>query len=126
MRTLGGDGYNVFEAETAETALTVFLSNRDAVDLTILDMLLPGMSGLDLAAELERQQPGLSILYISGCVRSLAMESIAMRCPEILLAKPFLPSMLIDKVSHILSVKRGSGETDGVIACQGPYVSEKS
>lgn len=103
VHTLQKKDYTVLETETAETALAVFLSNREAVDLTIVDMLLPGMSGLDLAAELERQQPGLNILYTSGCVTSLAIESIAMRCPELLLPKPFIPSMLIDKVSRLLA-----------------------
>src|SRR5690242_6023439 len=85
VRTLRKQGYRIIEATSAENGLAAFLASRYPIDLLIADMLLPGMSGLDLAAEVERRQPGLRILYTSGCLTSIAIEVIAMQRPEALL-----------------------------------------
>src|ERR1051326_1142376 len=76
VRELRRKGIHPIEAADGQAGLVAFLANRDKIDLVILDMLMPGMSGLDLAAELGRQDPALKILYISGHGTSIAMESI--------------------------------------------------
>jgi DNA-binding response OmpR family regulator len=101
--TLRRGGHAVHETGKAEAALKFFLANRGIVGLTIIDMLLPGMSGLDLAAELQRQESSVNVLYTSGCVSCLAIESIVIQRPEIFLPKPFTPSQLMDKVNWLLS-----------------------
>lgn len=99
---LSGHGFTTVTAETAEQGLAVFETNPD-VCLAILDMVLPGQSGLDLAAELERRRPGFRILYISGFSDSIAMESIARRDPRVVLIKPFGEDELIQRVSSLLA-----------------------
>ena len=60
---LGGEGYTVLEAETGEKALTLI---NDAVDLVILDIMLPGISGLKVCEELRKNStvPSLSCKYL--------------------------------------------------------------
>jgi CheY-like chemotaxis protein len=99
---LSGHGFATVTAENAEQGLLVFESNP-AVALAILDMVLPGKSGLDLAAELERRRPGFRILYISGFSDSIAMESIARRDPKVVLIKPFGEDALIQRVTALLA-----------------------
>ncbi|MEP7124149.1 MAG: response regulator, partial [Byssovorax sp.] len=57
-RTLGlvlrGEGYRVAEAESAEEALALIESGQSPVDLAIIDIMLPGMSGLELLARLRQ------------------------------------------------------------------------
>ena len=71
-RTLGlvlsGEGYRVAEAESAEQALTLLESGRTPVDLAIIDIMLPGMSGLDLLARLRQDDSTreLPVIVISG------------------------------------------------------------
>jgi CheY-like chemotaxis protein len=98
-------GLAVLEAGTAEAGLAVFEANP-AISIALVDMVLPGRSGLDLAAEIERRRPGFRILYMSGFADSIAMESIARRAPDRVLLKPFAEKLLIDRVRALLN---GSG-----------------
>ncbi len=63
---LRGDGYDVCEAETAEQALD--LLGRSPVDLVVADLMLPGMSGLDLLRKLRADETTreLPVIVISG------------------------------------------------------------
>lgn len=80
------------------------LQTRPEVELAIVDMVLPGMSGLDLAAELDRRHPGIRTLYISGYRSSIAMQAIADRSPESVLFKPFTERRLIGRVRRLLGL----------------------
>lgn len=100
-RTLSGYGFTVLDAGTAEQGMTLFEANP-GVALAILDMVLPGKSGLDMAAEIERKCPGFSILYMSGFSDSIAMESIARRAPNRVLLKPFGERLLLQRVTALL------------------------
>jgi CheY-like chemotaxis protein len=101
-RVLSGSDFQVVEAATAQEGLTLFGAHAATIALVIVDMVMPGMSGLDLAAELERQRPGIRILYISGYGSSVAMESIRQRSPERVLLKPFDPADLVGRVRQLL------------------------
>src|SRR5438067_135656 len=51
---LRGDGYEVLEAGSAEQALTLLEGSRGPVDLAVIDIMLPGMSGMELLARLRQ------------------------------------------------------------------------
>jgi len=103
MDELESHGIATIGAADGDSGLEVFLANRDRIDLVIVDMLMPKMSGLDLAAELERRKPGVKILYISGQGDSIAMESIQRQSAERVLLKPFKPGALMERVTQLLS-----------------------
>jgi CheY-like chemotaxis protein len=102
--TLRHHGLATLEAGSAAEALRLFHAHRSVIDLAIIDMVLPGMSGLDLAVELERERPDLKILYTSGYVNSIAMEVIARDSPELVLLKPFTQLRLIERVVYLLGL----------------------
>ena len=102
LRILSGSGYAVLEAPTGARGLELFREHSPSIDLAIVDMVMPGLSGLDVAAEIERHQPGMKILYISGYASSVAMESIGRRFPDHVLVKPFDAGQLIDRVALLL------------------------
>jgi two-component system, cell cycle sensor histidine kinase and response regulator CckA len=102
LRILAGSGYSVLEAASGAQGLELFHEHAVSVDLAILDMVMPGMSGLDVAAELERHRPGMKILYMSGHASSVAIESISRRSPDRVLIKPFDAGELIDRVTRLL------------------------
>ena len=108
MRILEGCGYAVVEAASGEQGLERFHEQASSVDLVIVDMVMPGLSGLDVAAEMERHRPGMNILYISGHASSVAMESIARRSPDRVLIKPFDAGDLIERVTHLLGREKPS------------------
>ena len=95
-------GFPVVAASNAEQGILEF-ENNSSISLAILDMVLPGKSGLDLAAELERRRPGFAILYMSGLSDSIAIESIGRRAPELVLVKPFNEESLIRRVVSLLA-----------------------
>ena len=102
--SLAGQGFTVLEAGSAVDGLAAFHRHREAIALAIIDMIMPGMSGLDLAAEMERELPGMRILYISGYGSSVAMESIGRRAPEHVLLKPFTGAEIAGRVRKLLGL----------------------
>lgn len=99
------------EAGSAAEALDLLRARSD-VALAIIDMIMPGMSGLDLAVELDRRYPGTRILYISGFKSSIAMQAIADRSPESVLFKPFTEWRLVGRVRRLLGLTDRLEEQD--------------
>jgi DNA-binding response OmpR family regulator len=64
--TLERAGYNVFTASSGDQALSFFEPNRSPVDLAVIDIVMPGMSGLELAKRLEKLSHGVRIVLMSG------------------------------------------------------------
>lgn len=104
-RILTREGFPVLEAGSASQGLEMVRTHRDSISLAIIDMIMPGMSGLDMAAELTREHPAIKILYTSGYGSSVAMESISQRTPEHVLLKPFTSRQLLDRVAQVLGVE---------------------
>jgi CheY-like chemotaxis protein len=104
-RALERGGFSVVEANNVTEALEIFKANHETIVLAIIDIVMPGISGLDMASELNREHPGVKILYISGYVGSVAMEVITRSSPEALLAKPFTMDALIERVRSMLGIR---------------------
>jgi DNA-binding NtrC family response regulator len=64
--TLERAGFKVFTASTGEQALSLFGPNRSPIDLALIDIVMPGMSGIELAKRLERMNTGVRIVLMSG------------------------------------------------------------
>jgi len=109
-RVLADQGFQVLQAASAIKGLELFQAQPESVALAVVDMVMPGMSGLDLAAELERLRPGIKILYTSGYGSSVAMESISHRSPDRVLLKPFDAAELVDRVSRLAGARPAAGE----------------
>jgi CheY-like chemotaxis protein len=118
MRILAGCGYAVLEAANGEQALQLFAEHSSSIDLAIIEMVMPGMGGLDVAADLERQRPGAKILYISGHASNVAIDSISRRHPDRVLIKPFDAGELIDRVVQLLQPDEPQADSDGPPAGQ--------
>ena len=78
-------GYDVDIAEGGRTGLMKF--NQDPVDLVITDVMMPGVSGLQLAAELRALHPTLPIILLTGLVTGVAVQE-AHRLGLTILFKP--------------------------------------
>jgi CheY-like chemotaxis protein len=78
-------GYQVREAEDGPSGLEAF--RAEAPDILVLDFLMPGMSGAEVAKAILAQRPGQPILFVSGYNETDAIRSAA---PDaIMLSKPF-------------------------------------
>jgi two-component system, cell cycle sensor histidine kinase and response regulator CckA len=102
VRLLESHGFHAIHTGEAGQALSLLQSATNEIDLAIVDMVMPGTSGLDFAAALERECPAVKILYISGYVDSIAVEVIHRRSPHAILLKPFSEKDLLDRVNFLL------------------------
>jgi PAS domain S-box-containing protein len=95
-------GYNVLEARTPEQALTIGRSHRGPLQLLVTDVVMPGLSGRELATQLLRLRPDLRVLFISGYTDDAVVRSRALPMPSAFLQKPFSPAALARKVREVL------------------------
>jgi len=92
-------GYSVREAAEGEGALAEF--RRDPPDLVVLDFLMPGMSGAEVALAIRTERPEQPILFVSGYSETDAIRAAAPGAT--LLAKPFRSDALASAVRKVLA-----------------------
>jgi two-component system cell cycle sensor histidine kinase/response regulator CckA len=94
-------GYTVLEARDGTEALALSARHPGPLHLLLTDVVMPGMSGSELARTLQARHPGLRVLYMSGYPdEALARHGVA--APHALLPKPFTPERLRAQVRRIL------------------------
>ena len=94
-------GYTVYEARNAEEALEWSLNSPHKPNLLITDVMMPGLSGPNLAARLLRRNPTLRVLYMSGYADDEIVEGTSWEGVP-LLQKPFTPGQLAERVRMTL------------------------
>ncbi|MEY4548527.1 MAG: hypothetical protein RL685_4722 [Pseudomonadota bacterium] len=99
-RALVRQGFRVCSAGTAEEALQ--LHGAEAFDLLVTDVVLPGLSGRDLAVQLTQRWPGLRVLFISGYTQSIIEQGGVLEPGISFLQKPFLPGELLAAARRVL------------------------
>jgi PAS domain S-box-containing protein len=99
---LEGIGYNVLAAESPALALALAAGHEDGIDLLITDVVMPGMSGRDMADRLTAARPELKVLYMSGYTASVIANRGVLMEGMNFLAKPFTRTVLSKKTREIL------------------------
>jgi signal transduction histidine kinase/CheY-like chemotaxis protein len=103
MSVLRQFGYDVLGAKDPHQSLALMRDHQGAVDLVLTDVIMPGMTGRQLAAEMERMRPGIRILFMSGYSNSeLDREGLHEAGLEFI-QKPFTPEVLAAKVRSVLA-----------------------
>ena len=101
-RVLEDLGYVVVLACHPREGLVYVEQHMDQIDLLITDVIMPGMSGKDLADQILERCPGLRVLYISGYTDD-AIADHGVLSPDLdFLPKPFTPDKLAQKVREVL------------------------
>ena len=95
-------GYTVFEARNGEEAIDWASKSGVHADMLVTDVVMPGMSGPNLAARLMQQTPDLRVLYMSGYTDDATEVHGAFWGGVPLLQKPFTPSQLAESVRMAL------------------------
>lgn len=102
-RALRSFGFRVVEAEDGSKALAALESREADVDVIISDMVMPGMTGLDLRQAVRESWPDLPVLFVSGYSWSTLTEQGVDRDSVSILEKPFTPQQLVRAVHATLS-----------------------
>jgi len=92
-------GYHVLAARDVEHALAIASDQTEPIDLLLSDVVMPGMSGPDLAIRLSAVRPTLKVLFMSGYVDHPQLQS---GVSGALVTKPFTASTLTDAVRTAL------------------------
>ena len=95
-------GYVVVEATNGEAALQLAMKHRGPLDLLITDVVMPGLSGRDVAGNLSSQRPGVRVLYISGYADDAIVRHGVLEPGIRFMQKPFAPDALAQKVREVL------------------------
>jgi two-component system cell cycle sensor histidine kinase/response regulator CckA len=93
-----GNGFEVVEAGRGSEALSLSQADPNAFHLLVTDLILPGMDGHKVAAQLRQQRPDLKVLFISGNAEEIAPREGRAD----FLQKPFTPTTFIAAVSRLL------------------------
>ncbi len=97
---LEGAGYNVLEAERPDKAIEIAIGHHEPIDLMLTDMIMPGMNGLVLAANLAPIRPAMKVVYMSGYT-GFTHPGVA-DSGVTLLTKPFTRESLLRKLHEVL------------------------
>jgi CheY-like chemotaxis protein len=98
------EGYGVVEASDGVEALQVSGEHADPIDLLLTDIIMPGMNGYQLAAQLRENRPELKVLYMSGYQDRVIADitGVSVECSP-LIRKPFTQYSLATKIAEILA-----------------------
>ena len=99
---LGTRGYEVIEAGDGQEALMVIEDSARRVDLLIVDVVMPGMSSVDLIEQARAARPGIKVLVMSGYTGDAAIHQKITAIGAPYLEKPFDASTLAAKVREAL------------------------
>jgi two-component system cell cycle sensor histidine kinase/response regulator CckA len=94
-------GYLVLDVANGEEALYLAEKHLDAIDLVLSDVVMPRMSGPELAERLWAARPSLNVLYMSGYTAG-AISGGVLAHGVAFLQKPVAPNVLVHKVREIL------------------------
>ena len=102
VRALRRWGYQVLQAENGEAALAVVRAHVGSIDLLLSDVVMPKMSGTELAARFREARPGARVLLMSGYTDEEANRHGVLESGHSFLQKPFVPNILVQRVREIL------------------------
>ena len=104
VRTLlAGEGYRLLEARNGAEGLRLGEEAAGDLDLLLSDMLLPELSGYDLAVKLRDRYPNLKVILMTGYIEGEIVQKCATELNATFLDKPFQPAVLRQVVRDALT-----------------------
>ncbi len=98
-------GYTVIEAEDGHTALELAAMHAGTIHLLMTDVVMPGISGRELADRVKRIRPKIQVLYMSGYTDQAVVHHGILDMDAVLLQKPFTMATLSSKLREILTAE---------------------
>ena len=98
-------GYTVLEAHEGNEALALCQRNETSIDLLLTDVIMPGMSGRELADRLTTMRPTMKVLFVSGYTDDRLGRHGVLEPGVEFLAKPFSPAELLERIHEALGTR---------------------
>ena len=99
-RTLTGAGYNVIEASSGQQAID--LIKNEAPDVVTLDLLMPGLSGLDTLKVMKPILPKAKFIIVTADVQSLTKDELLREGAHAFLNKPVANDNLLETIKKLV------------------------
>ncbi len=106
LAVLSQGGYNVLPAGSGKEALQIANNLTSEPALLLTDVVMPEMSGMELAEDLHRKWPGLVVLYTSGYTDHALLQRNALNRDMAFLQKPYMPGALLEHVAAVLEERQ--------------------
>ncbi len=94
--------YEVIAADTGDKALEAFRSSADRIEVVILDLQLPGMSGAETFRNIKLIKPEIKIIVSTGYDRDMVMEEVRPFIPDGFIQKPYKLQELRETLQQVL------------------------
>lgn len=101
-QTLEAYGYAVLTATDGADAVAVFVSNQDAIDLVVTDIVMPLMDGVAVVESIHKISPETKFIAVSGVGANSVEKNLERLGVKIILHKPYTSSMLLQAVQKLL------------------------
>ena len=105
-RLLERAGFTVLDAPGGEDALRSAASHPGPIDLLVTDVVMPRMTGPELASQLVRDRPNTPVLFVSGYSRESDFEGTVDEMESSFLHKPFTGAELVDTATRLIQRAR--------------------
>lgn len=100
------NGYTVFDSADGSEALRIWEQHAARIDLLLTDVVMPGMSGPEVAARLIAHQPDLKVVYMSGYTGDAVANPDALEPAGVLIQKPFTARLLLRRLREVLDAPK--------------------
>ncbi|HWB09278.1 MAG TPA: response regulator [Pirellulales bacterium] len=107
-RMLSQAGYSVIAASDGAEAVRLFDANQDAIDLALLDAVMPNLNGRDVYEHIKRSNKSLPVLFCSGYAPETGEVRFLVEAGVQLIEKPFDPDVLLASVRQALDCAKGA------------------
>ena len=107
------NGYAVLEARHGAEALEISARHGSRIHLMVTDVVMPQMSGRELAQHLAGTRPDMRVLFMSGYTDNAIVRHGVLEAGTAFLSKPFTPDALAAKVREVLDAPRPGGGSPG-------------
>ncbi|MBI4522069.1 MAG: response regulator [Gemmatimonadetes bacterium] len=118
-RVLSRCGYEVLDASSAEDAACICAQRGADVDLLLTDVVMPDMSGAELARVLAARCPAMRVLYMSGYPEDELIERTGLAAGVPFLLKPFTPDSIARTVREVLDQAEARREPAAAAGAEG-------
>ncbi|MBA2251720.1 MAG: response regulator, partial [Nitrospirales bacterium] len=96
------NGYRVLEAADGPEAMKLCRQHPGEIQLVVTDLVMPGMSGRELAERIAKERPEVKVLYMSGYTDDSVVHAGVAQAGMAFLQKPFSPTAFTHKVREVL------------------------